>query len=349
MTAVSIPRRELKLHWLRSQRFDLTFIVGIPSFAILIGLIITQRPELFWPVLVVDLWFFGYHHVVSTYTRLWFDRKSFMESRFLVFGVMPAVAAATIIIVFTVGLWAIISLYFYWQWFHYARQSWGISRAYRAKERDALYEDGWIDQAVFYALPVLGILYRSYQDPGTFIGMELRTVPVPGWVVSVAAAMTVVLLAFWLVRRVQAWRSGRLAAVHTLYMLTHFTIFTVAYLMISDITFGWLVINIWHNAQYILFVWLFNTRRFKNGVDPEARFLSYISQPQRLWLYLLVCVAITGVVYWAVLGTLNAWFFAGLSGTIVLYQIVNFHHYIVDAVIWKSRRAPALRASSSPG
>jgi len=39
MTAVSIPRRELKLHWLRSQRFDLTFIVGIPSFAILIGLI----------------------------------------------------------------------------------------------------------------------------------------------------------------------------------------------------------------------------------------------------------------------------------------------------------------------
>ena len=119
--------------------------------------------------------------------------------------------------------------------------------------------------------------------------------------------------------------------------------------MIDDITFGWLVINIWHNAQYILFVWLFNTRRFKNGVDPEARFLSYISQPQRLWLYLLVCVAITGVVYWAVLGTLNAWFFAGLSGTIVLYQIVNFHHYIVDAVIWKSRRAPALRASSSPG
>lgn len=33
-------------------------------------------------------------------------------------------------------------------------------------------------------------------------------------------------------------------------------------------------------------------------------------------------------------------FFAGLSATIVLYQIVNFHHYVVDSRIWKVRSAP---------
>ena len=33
-------------------------------------------------------------------------------------------------------------------------------------------------------------------------------------------------------------------------------------------------------------------------------------------------------------------FFVGLSATIVLYQIINFHHYIVDATIWKVRKAP---------
>ena len=66
--------------------------------------------------------------------------------------------------------------------------------------------------------------------------------------------------------------------------------------MISDVTVGWLVINIWHNAQYILFVWMYISCRFKDGVDPQARFLSYISQPGRLWLYLISCVAITGVV-----------------------------------------------------
>jgi hypothetical protein len=43
-----------------------------------------------------------------------------------------------------------------------------------------------------------------------------------------------------------------------------------------------------------------------------------------------------------VLGTLSALLFAGLSATIVIYQIVNFHHYIVDALIWKVRK-PAIR------
>jgi hypothetical protein len=123
-------------------------------------------------------------------------------------------------------------------------------------------------------------------------------------------------------------------------MATHFLIFGVAYLGIRDVTIGWLVINMWHNAQYVLFVWMFNSRRFKDGVDPDARFLSYISQPQRLWLYLLTCIVITGIIYFAILGALDVLFFAGLSATIVLYQIVNFHHYIVDSRIWKVRQEP---------
>src|SRR5262249_51115526 len=154
--------------------------------------------------------------------------------------------------------------------------SWGVSRAYRGKEPGALYEDGWSDQAIFYVLPVIGILYRSYQSPAKFLDMELVTLPVPKVLMVVVGAIGSVLLAYWIVRRITAFMHNRLSAVHTLYMLSHFTIFTVGYLLIEDITFGWLVINIWHNAQYILFVWLFNTRRFKHGLDEKALFLSYI-------------------------------------------------------------------------
>jgi hypothetical protein len=340
MPAITNSATPAPSRWLRNAQFDLVFIIGLVALGVGTGLVVVSFPDLFLPILILDLWFLGYHHVISTYTRLCFDRKSFESSRFLVFGLLPAVAVGTLLVAAGVGLWAIVSTYFYWQWFHYTRQSWGISRAYRGKERAALYEDGWLDQATFYALPVLGVLSRSHQDPGTFIGLELKVVPVAEWLVTAAAAATAVLLAVWLVRRGQAWAQGRLAAVHTLYMLSHFTVFAVSYLLIDDVTYGWLVINIWHNAQYILFVWLFNTRRFKDGIDPEARFLSYISQPHRLWLYLLTCIAITGVVYWGVLGTLNWLLFAGVSATIVLYQIVNFHHYIVDSMIWKVRKAP---------
>jgi hypothetical protein len=340
MSDVIIPVATLNWAWLRNPRFDLTFIFGLPAVAILTGLVILKWPHLFVPILILDLWFLGYHHVIATYTRLCFDRKSFSEHWPLLVGLLPVVAIATLAVAYSFGLWTIVSIYFYWQWFHYTRQSWGISRAYRGKERAALYEDGWLDQAIFYALPVLGILYRSYQDAGLFIGLELRVIPVSSAIVNAAAAATIILIVLWVFRRFQAWRERRLALVHTLYLLTHLGIFLVSYILIEDITYGWLVINIWHNGQYILFVWMFNMRRFNQGVDPEARFLSYISQPGRLGLYLGTCLAITGVIYLGILGTLNSLFFAGLSATIVLYQIVNFHHYIVDANIWKVRKAP---------
>ena len=81
----------------------------------------------------------------------------------------------------------------------------------------------------------------------------------------------------------------------------------------------------------------------KTASTRRLDFSLYISQPNRLWLYLLTCVGITGIVYW-VIGTLNALLFAGLSAAVVLYQIVNFHHYIVDAMIWKGPK-PATRES----
>ncbi len=72
-------------------------------------------------------------------------------------------------------------------------------------------------------------------------------------------------------------------------MLSHFTVFFVGYVLIDDLNHGWLVINVWHNAQYIVFVWMYNANRFKDGVDPGAKFLSTLSQERNAWLYFLVC------------------------------------------------------------
>lgn len=326
------------LPWVRNARFDTGFILGIPLLSLASLAVILAEPSLFYPILVIDLWILGYHHVISTFTRLAFDKKSFSESKFLIFGLTPIIAAITGLVAWTVGIWAIVSIYFYWQWWHYARQSWGISRVYRGKDSGAQYENGWFDQLIFYAIPVAGVLSRSAEQHTKFIGLDLWMVPVPPVVAELSLYAAFALFALWVGRRILAALNGRLAVVHTAYMMTHFMIFGVTYVLVSDITLGWLMVNIWHNAQYILFVWMFNTKRFKDGVDPNARFLSYISQPGRLWLYLLSCVIITGIVYWGVLRTIDSLFFAGLSATIVLYQIANFHHYIVDSLIWKVRK-----------
>lgn len=327
------------LPWIRNAQFDIGFIFGLLGLSIVTGMVILWEPSLFYPILVIDLWFLGYHHVISTFTRICFDKESFQEHKFLMVGLLPIVIVVTLGVVWMFGLWTVVTIYFYWQWWHYTRQSWGISRAYRGKDRKAMYEDGWLDKAIFYSIPVFGIINRSAEQHQTFIGMELWSIPVPPQMSELSGYIAIALLAYWLLCRIRAAALNRLAIVHTMYMLSHFAIFFLGYLATDDITLGWLMINIWHNAQYILFVWMYNNKRFGNGIDPKAPFLSYISQNGRMWLYMLTCIAITGVIYWGVLRALDWLFFAGLSATIVLYQIVNFHHYIIDTKIWKLRKS----------
>ena len=337
--------------WLRGAGFDSALILGGLCLAVLSGAAILYEPSWFWPILVIDLWVLGYHHVVATFTRLCFDRESYRERRWMIVHLAPAIAAATILLAWTVGIWVIVSIYFYWQWWHYTRQSWGISRAFRRADPGADYEGGWLDRTIFHAMPVHGILLRSSQDHAHFIGLDLWTLPVAPAVADATGWAVAALLALWTARRVVALRRGRLARAHTLYMLTHFAIFGVGYVWTPNITFGWLMINIWHNFQYILFVWMFNNRRFAPAKGGAIRrgVLSYISQSGRMWLYMLTCLAITGAVYGGLLRLGDWLFFAGLSATIVLYQIVNFHHYVVDALIWKTLGRPAAEVRSVAG
>lgn len=324
--------------WLRNRQFDATFVQGVAALALLSGAIVVAKPELFKFVLAADLWLLGYHHVIATYTRLAFDRQSLREYRFFVFVLPILVFAATFALAWSVGVWAIASVYLYWQWFHYTRQSWGISQVYRAKSGGLVDDDPLFSKLSFYLLPAWGILYRSWQAPETFLFVELRVIPVPGLLVDIVGVAAVASLVMWGYRRFVAWQQGRLAVAHTWYMLSHYAVFTVGYLAIPDITYGWLVINVWHNAQYILFVWLFNTNRFKNGKDDSAPFLSEISQPNNILRYLLICVAISTVVYLTGLVISSNQVVAGLPMVVILFQAINFHHYIVDSRIWKVRK-----------
>jgi hypothetical protein len=90
--------------------------------------------------------------------------------------------------------------------------------------------------------------------------------------------------------------------------------------------------NVWHNAQYLLFVWHYNNQRFAAGVDPRAPLLSTLSQSRNVWRYAGVCLALSTAAYGglAVLGL----------AVVAVSQAINFHHYVVDAVIWKVRRRP---------
>ncbi|MFQ5953965.1 MAG: hypothetical protein ACE5JZ_02760 [Kiloniellales bacterium] len=334
MTAVA-EAAPIAAGWLRSREFDLHFIFAIAALALISGWVVVADPRLFVPILLADLWLLGYHHVIATYTRLCFDRESFRQHRFLVLGLPPLVIGGVLVLGLGVGLWVLASIYLYWQWFHYTRQSFGIAQAYRRKSNGLVDDPEWLGKLIFYAVPLWGIVHRSAQDPGSFLGLELRVIPVPALLDEVLGLAAAAAVCWWVAGRVLSYRRGRLAVAHTAYMASHFVVFYVGYLLIEDITYGWLVINVWHNAQYIAFVWLYNNNRFKGGIDARAKFLSTISQSRFSWLYFAVCLGISSVLYLALENMV-----AALPLLVVTYQAINFHHYIVDGLIWKMRRRP---------
>jgi len=326
--------------WLHSPGFDQVFILGAPVLAIATGAYVVARPDHFEAVLAVNLWLLGYHHVIATFTRVAFDQRSLAEHRFLVFVLPILVFAGTLGLAYGGGIWAVPTLYLYWQWFHYTRQSWGVSQVYRARASEPPEESPLFAKLCLYLVPAWGLLYRTWQEPAEFIGSEIWVPPTPGWLVTAVGAAAGASIAVWGWTRLQAWRRGRLAVAHSLYMISHFVVFAVGYRLIDDITHGWLVLNVWHNAQYLLFVWLFNTRRFRNGIDEQARYISTISQPDQKLRYFLNTFGITSLVYLGLaLLTLDRTLL-GLPLVLLVYQTVNFHHYIVDSKIWKVRTKP---------
>jgi hypothetical protein len=329
--------------WLRGLHFDMSFIVGLAIAAIALALTVVYDPRLFPVILVADLWLLGYHHVISTYTRLAFDRESFAQHRFLILGLPFIVLACTTALALSIGAWILPTIYLYWQWLHYTRQSYGIAQIYRRKAGMPTDERFSLHKGVIYVLPLWGILHRSAQAPEAFLGLPIKFIPVAPMVAEAVGIVALAIFAAWIWQQITAWREGKLAGAYALYMLTHVAVFTTGYVLIDDINFGWLAINIWHNAQYIGLVWISNTNRFKNGVDPKAKLLSWMSQPRNWLPYFAICFGVSTTIYLSILFGLSLFGLTAITFSLIAFQTINFHHYIVDALIWKVRR-PKLQA-----
>jgi hypothetical protein len=164
----------------------------------------------------------------------------------------------------------------------------------------------------------------------------------------IAQIATAAILSIWAWDQfLTARKSREIPVAYLAYFGSHILIYFSAYVLFTELNYGWLTINIWHNAQYILFVWLYNNRRYNGKPEAATRFLPAISQDGRFTLYFSTTLTITTVVYFFFLpyvtGTVSTAFaMTAAMASVIVYQTINFHHYVVDSVIWKlgSRRSP---------
>ena len=333
--------------WLKDPRFDLFFIVGIALLACGMAGATVFWPGLFWPMLTVHSLLFGYEHLVATYTRLLGRPDDRASHRRLILYVPPLVLLGLYAVGMRYGLVGVYALYFVAQWHHTVRQSWGIAQRYRQRAGGLPWDGVGLSEVTLWSVPVWGLLHRCVQRPEEFLFQPLWLPPVPGVLVTLAGGASCALWLYWACTRVAAYRRGQLALGHTLYMASHLLVYLAGYVLIDELCSGWLLVNVWHNVQYIVFVWLYNRRRFAAGIDPQTRALSWLSQPGygRAALYFIASIALALPIYYLLprLGLrLDALLIhTAVPAAITVGLTLTFHHYVVDAIVWKRRNNPS--------
>ncbi|MDP2308894.1 MAG: hypothetical protein Q8P18_22925 [Pseudomonadota bacterium] len=327
--------------WLRGRDFDLGMIGGVLLLALGLGWLANTGASWFALVLWADFWFIAYPHVASMWTRVVFDRASARRHWFLWAGLPPLVLLGTASLAHLGGALVLNTLYYHWQSYHYTRQSYGIARVYQrtggATERD------WLTDAVVFAFPIWGWLHRCAQGSTNFFGGPLSLPAVPAAVANSVGALAVLLLGVWVART----RWDRPA--HAWFVLSHVLLTFVSYIAVTEITRGWIFVNIWHNAQYLLFVWARNTRRFEGRADTHPLSVAWLCQPRNWVAYSAVCLALSTVGFGLLRVSAEGMAVWGIGAGLVLHQALNFHHYIVDAVIWRSPRGALIASPAGAG
>jgi len=328
--------------FIKSESFDAALLALPLLTGLAAATVVLADARLFAVVLVADLWLLGYHHVVATYTRLAFTSAALRSNRFLAVDLLLLMTAGTLALAFTAGAWVVASAFFYLQWFHYMRQGYGISRMYfrATPEGKAIGARDPGADFVIYLVPIYAIAARSATMGGLFLDLPVRIVVLPEVVITALGLLAAAATAAWAARSLASFFRGTLDVLYTCFVLSHIVIFLDAYILIDNPNVGWLAINVWHNFQYVLVVWMMNTKRYAGRVDPAAGFISRISQPGRMAMYFMSCLAISTIVY-LVLGRFVLAVGGGLAVTVGIYMGINFHHYVVDALIWKRRRTVA--------
>lgn len=293
-------------------------------------------------VLYIDIWLFANPHIVATYSRIHATSSSIRTHWVLIFVAPILIAIGLTIIALAYEATGLLALYFLLQTFHVTRQSYGIARRYDGRLK-APYQR--LPYFLIYIFPAWGYLHRSAQAPNSFLGYPIWLPPVSQELVSTIATVTIIGTLCWFARLWYYKGAEQANGLFNSFTLSHLLISVIGYIWIDDITLGWLVVNVWHNIQYLIFVYRQQHRDIKTsnaGFESESTPTlrkSLIEILKRPTIFFLAC-SIFGALFYVIAdkaGQNLLWL--GFPTVLIAHLILNFHHYLADGFIWKRRRS----------
>lgn len=267
-------------------------------FVLITLLILKLFPQSFNLLFILNIWGLSVPHTFSTFTRKdGRTNKEILKS----LSVYLSFFFAILVTSHLYGMVVIYSFYFFWQQYHYSKQNFGIAR----QKADSKYFTYWLDQIFFLGTTVVAILCLFHGGSETFFGYQLKNIFRISLSESYAVPLNLSFLLMYLLLR----RENYFLAI------SHVVLFTGAYTGHVPFAEGWLYLNVFHNAQYLIFM---------NVSEKKHHFLLY-ALGLTLALWFLSKFSLSGIM-------LNSF-----SLIIFLMLSLNFTHYIFDGIIWKRK------------
>jgi len=324
--------------------FDYLVIGGGLSIAVLAALQSGAWPSLA-RLLERNLWLIVFiansAHFAASTVRLYTRPGSLRDFRFLTLG-LPFVAFAVLAAAVTVpGLVGrhLVSLYLTWSPFHYAAQAYGIAVLYCHRSTP-----GWTltDRRLLRLACLMPFLYTFFSLPGAgFSWLAPNAVLAQPAVAAareaIVGALRVVSFAAPVALFVRHQAGGRpplplislLAVVSSAVWLVPFS-YQLPLVLIT--------VTVFHGLQYLAIVMIVHVKeRMRVGPGPAWR-------PAASFYGWCVVLAYLLFHLWP-----RAYVLAGFSyaqSYLLIVSVINIHHFVVDAYIWRLRRDPSYAAAA---
>lgn len=286
-------------------------------------------------------------HLVSTWTRVYFDPREWQSRPIATVAIPIAIFAAVWAITTQLGALGprlLNSVILYWATWHFVAQNWGILRIYQRKSGEPETSLATkLEKPLLLLVVLFCLAHRIYTGPRVLFGVEVLYPPLPYPLVLALLAPIALLLGVVLVQRVrernQPW--AKAAWVRLAFIGCSFIGFFVPFQLItSDDTSAFAAAACWHGFQYLGMVRHYHRNAWRNGVDERAKIVSWLAQPgwARAALYMALLLAMAGAVYGVIYGIALATSMPFYTWAAIVWISLTLSHYWIDGVIWKLRR-----------
>lgn len=242
----------------------------------------------------INVWCLSMPHSFSTFTRHDLRTVGVGTKATLLFIAFFILLSA---MMNRIGFVTIYSFYFYWQQFHYTKQNMGIGIW---KKKESANKERFIDYTFYFLISIFsiaasfyggGIQFFGYSLLNPFIGLSLNP--------HLALVLNFIVLGLYIYLRPTFWKMA----------LTHTLIYSLAYLVMNNFVLGWILLNIFHNSQYLFFM---------------------KKEEKNLMFFLYAAILSIGIYFILHIDVL-------ITMSIAVMLSLNFTHYVFDGFIWKKK------------